>query len=405
MKSLSKLSTLLICLLAFACEDPAPTKTIVEDQSLMPDQMKADLQTADMKVADQTVVIDQTVVDLSLVVDQSVVIDQAIIMDQAIVMDQTVATDLALEIDQSIVVDMAVPVDMLPPVLPTTGCMTDDECTAANNRCIEGECRFDLFPKVYRLSDGEATKVTQPQTAGVILTTFLNLAVNQEALNLLFEPYASNRNDGKSYFFIGNGSPCGTNNCNDRQYIFRQNLPIQNFLGEWRAPLVRTPEISEEDYQAQIHLYQEPSWYLDGINDFILSVPSGTTSDGTQCMVRFPTKVGLRITPIRDAQTQEILKIKGIAVGYLRKQDIENIVLDFEFVPGMPVTIDFYNMYFANEILQDLDGDGTPAEYPFEIQFEATSVTFIDDRVNADFSNRNPLPLYEQPLECINRMP
>jgi hypothetical protein len=403
MKSLPKLSTLMICLLAFACEDPAPKKTIAEDQNLMLDQMKADTQVTDMKVVDQTVVVDQTiVVDQSLVVDQAVVVDQVVVMDQAVVMDQTIITDIALEVDQSLIVDMAMPVDMLPPVLPTTGCMTDDECTAANNRCIEGECRFDLFPKVYRLSDGEVTK---PQVAGAILTTFLNLAVNQEALNLLFEPYASNRNDGRSYFFIGNGSPCGTNNCNDRQYIFRQNLPIQNFLGEWRAPLVRTPDLSEEDYQAQIHLYQEPSWYLDGINDFILSVPSGTTSDGTQCMVRFPTKVSLRITPIRDPQTQEILQIKGIAVGYLRQQDIQNIVLDFEFVPGMPVTIDFSNMYFANEILQDLDRDGILAEYPFEIKFEATNVTFIDDRVNADFSNRNPLPLYEQPLECINRMP
>lgn len=403
MKSLPKLSTLMICLLAFACEDPAPKKMIAEDQNLMLDQMKADTQVTDMKVVDQTVVVDQTiVVDQSLVVDQAVVVDQVVVMDQAVVMDQTIITDIALEVDQSLIVDMAMPVDMLPPVLPTTGCMIDDECTAANNRCIEGECRFDLFPKVYRLSDGEVTK---PQVAGAILTTFLNLAVNQEALNLLFEPYASNRNDGKSYFFIGNGSPCGTNNCNDRQYIFRQNLPIQNFLGEWRAPLVRTPDLSEEDYQAQIHLYQEPSWYLDGINDFILSVPSGTTSDGTQCMVRFPTKVSLRITPIRDPQTQEILQIKGIAVGYLRQQDIQNIVLDFEFVPGMPVTIDFYNMYFANEILQDLDGDGILAEYPFEIKFEATNVTFIDDRVNADFSNRNPLPLYEQPLECIDRMP
>jgi hypothetical protein len=403
MKKLSKLSALIVCMLAFACEDPAPTKTIADDQNLMVDQMKTDA-SSDMKIVDQAIVIDQTVVDQAIVTDQTVV-DQAIVtdqtvVDQAIVTDQMLMTDLALAMDANVVVDMAVPVDMLPPVLPTSACMVDDECTVANHRCIAGECRFDPFPKVYRLTEGTVTK---PQTAGLILTTFLNLAVNQEALNLLFEPYAMNRNDGKAYFFIGNGSPCGTNNCNDRQYIFRQNLPIQNFLGEWRAPLVRTPEITEEDYQAQIHLYQEPSWYLDGINDFILSVPSGTTSDGTQCMVRFPTKVSLRITPIRDVQTQELFKIKGVAIGYLRQQDIQNIVLEFEFVPGMINTIDFYNMYFANEIPEDLDGDGNAAEYPFEIQFEATNVTFIDDRANADLSNRNPLPLYEQPFECINR--
>lgn len=372
-------------LFVFACEDPAPKKTITEEDMQVIDAAKP---MPDLAVKDAMIQEDQQVVDMTAVVDLSMldrsVEDQMLVVDmnQNIADMSTISVDMEV-MDMATIADMEV-MDMLPPPLPTNECTLDTEC-AVNHKCIAGSCRFELSPKVYRLTHGQ---VNYPLTASGALTLFLNSAVDQFALNLLFEPYGLNRADGQSYFFIGNGDPCGrrTNGgCDEDNYVFRHNLPIQNFLGQWRAPMD----------QAQ------PRWYLENINDFILSVPSGniTLADGStyQCMVRFPTKVAITIEPIADELTGDLTQIRGTAIGYLLEEDVRNIRLEF-----LGTTIDFYMAFFeGQEVPEDLNGDGIAAEYRFEIEFTAAAVNFVDDRATDNLSNRDPLPLSDQPAECL----
>ena len=219
--------------------------------------------------------------------------------------------------------------------------------------------------------------VNEPEVASSALEIAMNFAINSGTLNLLLEP-GPYQADGLSYWFIGNGRDEGG-------FVFRDTLPIQNFLGDWRAFV---PEGAEES---------EPRWYLNEPSDFVLSVPTGivNTEEGRfQCMDRFNTTVDIKIWPIMSEDGMSVSSIRGSARGFLRQEEIEGIVIDFQ-----GSTVRFAD-YFEGAVPEDLDGDGEPAEHPFELEIEANPVAFIGDPPNEDLSNRSPTPARPQPPEC-----
>ena len=347
--------------LSIACEDPAPS---------------AEAPQADQQAADRGAPADQQAPaeDLAAVVDQSPVEGDQLVETDANV-DATVDATVDAEMDAE--VDMT-PVDPVPPILEGDACDpagAGDECPM-NYRCISGSCRYDLRGQVFRMSRGV---VNEPAVASAELALAMNFAINSNTLNLLFEPGPYNA-EGESYWFIGNGRDEGMG------FIFRDTLPIQNFLGKWRA------------YQPEEEASIEPRWYLSELSEFVLSVPTGivdTEGGGRfQCMDRFNTTVNIEIWPVMNEGGEGISRLRGRAIGYLNQADIEGIVIDFQ-----GSTVRFID-YFDGAIPEDLDGDGVAAEYPFDLEIEATPIAFIDNPPNEDLSNRSPTPARPQPAEC-----
>ncbi|MBM4292694.1 MAG: hypothetical protein FJ138_15835, partial [Deltaproteobacteria bacterium] len=277
--------------------------------------------------------------------------------------------------------DMAA--DMAPPPPPPyaqTSCAEDVEC-GEYERCLSGLCRFDLRPTVYRMRGGEV--FAPGGTTGPLLEVLLNSSVQNEVLNLMFEPGFYNA-DGSSYWFIGNGLPSAEG------YEYRRNFPIQNFTGQWQ----RVTDAAGEE---------QARWELDGVRPFVLAVPTGivepadvaTYGERFQCTTTFPTVVRVRITPERDEARGPYSRIRVNTEGYLNRADIEQIRILFN---GRQIS---FIDYFAGIELVDLNGDGVAQEYPFHLSVEATPISFLEEPARPDrLDLRDPSPMVAQPPEC-----
>lgn len=254
--------------------------------------------------------------------------------------------------------------DVMPDAMPDMGpppeidagmaCMEGDPC-GDQERCIDGACRIDLRPAVYRMTDAT---VTEPAAAAGELQLALLLAVNTGSMNLLFEPGGYNENGYR--FHIGNGLP------DSGVYSFRHNLPIQNFDGAWRF----------EDERAE--------WHIEGRQSFLLSVPAGRVAqpDGTErtCWTEFSTNVNMQIWP--GESDEGVDQLYGFVDGYLLRTDIERIELR---VNGQ--VIRFIDFFEGSDPSIDSDGDGENDAYPFLLSMTAEPIDFVDPD-----EERNPSP-------------
>lgn len=354
---LSVLLTLLFTISLTGCPDPAPPKATEEGGT----QGGGLIINADTDPPEGG----QTVEDMGPMEDQGP-IDMAPAMDM-------MTPDMELDME---VPDMEPP----PPVYQGAACVEDSECLATEH-CIFGTCRFDLRPSVYRMRGGE---VFEPiGTTGGLLELLLNNSVQNEVLNLMFEP-GFYTEEGEAYWFIGNGLP------STEGYTFRRNFPIQNFLGNWLS-------VPQEDGSSA------PVWRLEGQRPFILAVPTGIVTpadterfgDAFQCTTTFPTTVNVTITPEREEGEESFSRIKVDTDGYLKRSDIEQINILFN---GNEIR---FIDYFDNVELLDLDGDGEAQEYAFHLEVEATPVNFLEEPARPDrLDLRDPSPMVEQPPEC-----
>jgi hypothetical protein len=217
------------------------------------------------------------------------------------------------------------------------------------------------------------------QAAG-LLTAALQSAINNETLNLMFEPGYYNE-DGKGFFFIGNGLP------QPDGYTFRRAFPIQNFTGEWVMN-------SDENGEAM------PMWVLDGQRPFLLAYPTGVITldngDRFQCISTAPVTVNVSITPMLDESGVNYERLIISVVGFMRRQEIEEIRI---LLPtGMEVN---FADFFETTPLEDLDGDGEVMEYPFNLEVEATPIPFLEELARPDQPElRDPNPMIAQPDAC-----
>lgn len=348
--------TLLFTLSLTGCPDPAPPKVTgeggVEGGGLVTNQ-DAEPPTSGQPVEDMGLIEDQGSIDMAQVED--------------------------MELDMEL--DMLPPdMDPPPPIYEGAACMEDSECQATEH-CVFGVCRFDLRPAVYRMRGGQ---VFEPVgTTGGLLELLLNNSVQNEVLNLMFEP-GFYTEEGEAYWFIGNGLP------SPEGYIFRRNFPIQNFVGNWLS-------VPQEDGTSA------PVWRLEGERPFILAVPTGIVNpadtarfgDTFQCTTTFPTTVNVTITPEREEGEESYSRIRVDTDGYLKRSDIEQINILFN-----GSEINFID-YFANVELLDLDGDGEAQEYAFHLEVEATPINFLEEPARPDrLDLRDPSPVVEQPPEC-----
>ena len=293
------------------------------------------------------------------------------------------AVDMEVLVADMAPADMEPPApDMEPPPPPyaQTACVEDTEC-GEYERCIYGQCRFDLRPTVYRMRGGEV--FAPGGTTGPLLEVLLNNSVQNEVLNLMFEPGFYNE-DGSAYWFIGNGLP------SLEGYTYRRNFPIQNFTGQWQR--LTSAEGGEQ-----------PRWELDGLRPFVLAVPTGivtpadtaTYGEQFQCTTTFPTVVRVTITPERDEAGGPYSRIRVNTEGYLNRADIEQINILFN---GRQIN---FIDYFDGIELLDLNGDGEASEYPFHLEVEATPIPFLEDLARPDrLDLRDPSPMVAQPPEC-----
>lgn len=299
-------------------------------------------------------------------------------MDQG-VMDMAVMEDMMIP---DMEVDMMLPdMDPPPPVYQGATCGEEGLECLAHESCVSGICRFDLRPAVYRMRGGQ---VFEPSgMTGGLLELLLNNSVENEVLNLMFEPGFYN-DESQAYWFIGNGLP------STEGYVFRRNFPIQNFVGNWLS-------IPQEDGSTTT------MWQLEGQRPFILAVPTGIVTpadtdrfgDAFQCTTTFPTTVNVTITPEREEGEEGFSRIKVDTDGYLKRSDIEQINILFN-----GNEINFID-YFTNVELLDLDGDGEAQEYAFHLEVEATPINFLEEPARPDrLDLRDPSPMVEQPPEC-----
>jgi hypothetical protein len=262
---------------------------------------------------------------------------------------------------------------------PSAECELDSDC-GSFERCQLGVCRFDLRPNVYRMAESQ---ISEPELAAGLLQAALNSSVNNETLNLLFEP-GFYTEEGDAYFFIGNGLPSVDG------YTFRRTFPIQNFVGGWYMT-------ESEDGEAQ------PIWVLDGQRPFYLAFPTGfvnpqdqdTFGERFQCINTSPIIVNVTITPLLDESGSSYERIIVSVRGFIRHSDVEQIRIFFN-----DREINFVD-YFENIEKEDLDGDGEFAEYPFDLDVIALPVPFLEELARPDrLDLRDPSPMVTQPPEC-----
>ena len=253
----------------------------------------------------------------------------------------------------------------------------DASVCGEHESCVYGECRFDLRPTVYRMT---TSRVTEPMQAAGLLSAALQSAINNETLNLMFEPGYYN-DEGKGFFFIGNGLPEADG------YTFRRSFPIQNFTGDW----VMSTNAEGESI---------PMWVLDGQRPFLLAYPTGLITlengDRFQCISTAPVTVNVSITPVLDETGVNYERLVINVVGYMRRQEIEEIRI---LLPtGMEVN---FADFFETTPLEDLDGDGELMEYPFNLEVEATPIPFLEELARPDQPElRDPNPMVTQPEAC-----
>ena len=245
-------------------------------------------------------------------------------------------------------------------------CMEGDDC-GENHSCQDGACRWDLRPNVYRMV---TAAVNEPAAAAPELTAALTLAVQTNALNLLFEPGYYDAEGGYD-FYVGNGT---TQNGGGQEYDFIHTLPIPKFSGHWR--------LTDDG----------PRWVQDADGIWLLNVPSGSVEvDGEQqtCFVRFPTTVRFSFWPGTDDDGNPVLHGRG--TGHLLDADIDRVVIS-----GLA-----FRDFFGGEAPDlDLDGDGVFDAYTFDLAATSAVVPFHGEPPADDGSNRDPEPPFVNPEGC-----
>lgn len=245
-------------------------------------------------------------------------------------------------------------------------CMEADDC-GENHGCHDGACRWDLRPAVYRMVNAT---VNEPAAAAPELTAALTLAVQTNALNLLFEPgyYGAG---GAYEFFVGNGT---SREGGGQSYDFIHTLPIPRFAGHWR--------LTDDGVR----------WTQDEDGIWLLNVPSGSVEvDGEQqtCFVRFPTTVRFSFWPGTDDAGNPVLHGRG--TGHLLNSDVDLVV-----VQGVA-----FRDFFGGEAPDlDLDGDGVFDAYSFDLEATSAVVPFHGEPPADDGSNRDPEPPFVNPEGC-----
>jgi hypothetical protein len=264
------------------------------------------------------------------------------------------------------------PADAAPPPELDAGAECNEgegpEICGDYRQCVTGRCRVDMRPGVYKMTNAV---IAQPAEAGAVLQVALLTAAATNSLNLLFEP-GPYTEDGQQKVFMGNGFE------DQQTYSFIHTLPIQNYLGAWRA--------GEEG----------PVWTQDGNQEFLLNVPSGFAEDENgaevRCFVRFPSTIRMELWP--DELDGETI-LRGHGSGFLRRADAE--LVDFTF---NGTTFRLIEMLANDQVTIDSDGDGELDAYAFDLEIEATPVVFTDDPVSEDGANRDPNPPFEPHPAC-----
>ena len=285
--------------------------------------------------------------------------------------------------------DMEVPDQMViqDPLYQGAECVENAETSPCgpHESCINGQCRFDLRPTVFRMTEGRNLFLGDSDSARAsanIILSVLNSTVQDDYLNLLFEP-GFYTDDNLGYWFVGNGLP-GIDG-----YVYRRTFPIQNFTGTWRTKI-------NEDGQ------MTPYWQLEGQLPFILAFPTGFVAPADaelfgerfQCTETVPTTVNVKITPDLSPNG-EYERIRVNTVGFLTREDVEKTIL---YVNGAQVA---FSNFFSGVALSDINEDGIVDEYPFELELIATPIAFIEALAQADqLDQRNPMPTIPQPPEC-----
>jgi hypothetical protein len=303
--------------------------------------------------------------------------------------------DAAVNPDMAVMdaaVDAALPdavVDAAPPPVLDAGpgCMLaadagpgpdpGDPACGEHQSCVDGACRPDLRPTVYRMIDGE---VLAPENAGPALRVALLAAVDRRDLNLLFEP-AGYGDAGAYRFYIGSGdSDVNNDDVFDGQYAWRHDLPIQAVDGQWH-----------QDQDGPVFLEEGA-----GAGTFNLNVPVGRVenADGemVDCHVRIPVATqAVHVRPTRDADGNEQLAAE--VLGYMLMSDVDQIEVTFN---GQPFRLAQFLQNDPPDV--DSDGDGMIDAYSFHLTVVAEPVVFEDAN-----PAREPDPPDPDDPACHNR--
>ena len=339
--------------------------------------------------------------------------------------------DVSTFMDSSVTIDAAAPleVDAYVEVEPDVGpfLIQDTECEVADDcgkyqRCAGGVCQIDLRPDVFRVND---ITVIEPKLSAGALQGILRVGVDNGQLTLLVEPGRYDA-DGFARWYMGNGN-------STEPYVYLHQFPIQTFVGSWRCIDVNTNGECDEG--------EVPFWYIEDYSRFELIVPTSTTAEGRQCYSRMTTQVELRVQPITN--DDNTVQVEAELSGYLLARDAAAVTFtignlqyqlerDFlkpeDFVvdalcnaDGVALECEDLEPECADLLVPEVrDGcftgqcvswaeccpggipgcDGTPDGYPFNFKSTAIPVSFADEPPNPDGSNRDPSPIFENPLGC-----
>ena len=338
--------------------------------------------------------------------------------DSEVVLDQTV-------IDSAIDAEVDAYVQLEPDIGPVL--IQDEECTVADDcgqfeRCAGNRCQIDMRPDVFRVND---ITVIEPKLSANALQGILMVGVNNGQLTLLVEPGRYDE-EGFARWYMGNGNGV-------EPYVYLHRFPIQSFTGRWRCMDTNRSGACEED--------EAPFWHIEDYERFELIVPTSTTEEGLQCYSRMTTQVELRVQPTvnEDATVQ----LEAELSGYLLARDAATVTfnignlqyeLERDFLKPEDYTVDALcntdglplecmdfepqcpdllvpevtNGCFTGACVTWSDCcpggipgcDGRPDGYPFRFKSTAIPISFADEPPNADGSNRDPNPVFENPIGC-----
>jgi hypothetical protein len=339
--------------------------------------------------------------------------DQAIVNDQAV--PDAMVTDLAVDAFVEREPDIG------PFLVQETECQAADDC-GQYQRCTGGLCQIDVRPDVFRVND---ITVIEPKLSAGALEGILMVGIGNGQLTLLVEPGRYDA-EGNARWYMGNGT-------STEPYDYLYQFPIQTFVGDWRCIDTNTNDVCDDG--------EEPFWHPGDYSRFELIVPTSTTQEGRQCYSRMTTQVQLRVQPVTN--DDDTLQIEAELSGYLLARDAATVTfnignlqyqLERDFLKPEDFTVDALcnadgialECGDVEPICPDLlvpevrDGcftgqcvtwtdccpggmpgcDGTPDGYPFNFTSTAIPISFVGDIPNADESNRDANPVFENPIGC-----
>jgi hypothetical protein len=352
-------------------------------------------------------------------------IDAGAAGDDTGLQDQAIVSDLALA--DTMVADLAVDAyveieqDIGPLLVQDNECQVADDC-GQYQRCAGGLCQIDLRPDVFRVND---ITVIEPKLSAGALQGILMVGIANGQLTLLVEPGRYDAN-GNARWYMGNGN-------STEPYVYLHQFPIQTFLGSWRCVDVNTNGECDDG--------EDPFWHPGDYSRFELIVPTSTTPEGRQCYSRMTTQVQLRVQPMTN--DDDTVQVEAELSGYLLARDAASVTftignlqyqLERDFLkeedftvnalcnadgmaldcldvePNCPELLvpEVRDGCFTGQCVSWSDCcpggvpgcDGTPDGYPFNFTSSAIPISFADETPNADESNRDANPVFENPIGC-----